>query len=199
MNEIKLLALDLDGTLLNSKGEVSPENTAAIRAAERMGVHVTIATGRRFRDARPVALDVQLNAPMLTHNGALIKIAESLELISYELLGISAISEILEVGKEFGGDALVSADPHGKGVLFYETISETNTPLERYIEWSRRLHGDDADEAVHQVESLSVTARNHEVIHISYSGTCGAMEKLQETLTRSLKDSVNILQRFIRV
>ncbi len=192
MNDIKLLALDLDGTLLNSQGAVSPENIAAIRAAEELGVHVTIATGRRFRDARPVALDVQLNAPILTHNGALIKIAESLEIISYELLESNVIDEILGVGKEFGGDALVSADPHGKGVLFYETISKTNTPLERYVEWSKRLHGDDAEESVHRVENLAATVRNHEVIHISFSGTCSAMEALQETLSGSLKQTANI-------
>ena len=53
---IKLLALDLDGTLLDSKGKISPENRTAIRRAEDLGVLVTIATGRRFRDARPVAV-----------------------------------------------------------------------------------------------------------------------------------------------
>ncbi len=42
---IKLLALDLDGTLLNSKGKISVENKLAIRKAEEKGVLVTIATG----------------------------------------------------------------------------------------------------------------------------------------------------------
>ena len=51
---IKLLALDLDGTILNSRGQIPDANRRAIRAAEDAGVLVTIATGRRFRDARPV-------------------------------------------------------------------------------------------------------------------------------------------------
>jgi HAD superfamily hydrolase (TIGR01484 family) len=68
---IKLLALDLDGTLLNSKGKVPEENRNAIRAAEERGVLVTIATGRRFRDGRPLGIELELNAPLITHNGAL--------------------------------------------------------------------------------------------------------------------------------
>jgi Predicted hydrolases of the HAD superfamily len=63
---IKLLALDLDGTVLNCRGEIPDENRRAIRAAEDSGVLVTIATGRRFRDARPVGLELELNAPLIT-------------------------------------------------------------------------------------------------------------------------------------
>ncbi|MEO8647711.1 MAG: HAD hydrolase family protein, partial [Acidobacteriota bacterium] len=53
---IRLVALDLDGTLLNSTGKITGRNRAAIAAAEEKGVLITIATGRRFRDARPVGL-----------------------------------------------------------------------------------------------------------------------------------------------
>lgn len=59
---IKLLALDLDGTTLNSSGQIPGENVEAIRAAEERGVLVTIATGRRFRDAQPVGRQLELNA-----------------------------------------------------------------------------------------------------------------------------------------
>ena len=193
MNKIKLLALDLDGTLLDSRGEASPENVAAIRAAEEMGVLVTIATGRRFRDARPVALDVRLNAPILTHNGALIKVAESLETVSYELLSNDVILEILSVGKHFGGDALVSSDPHGKGTLHYDSISGDNIPLRRYVEWAARLHGDEASDAVHRVENLTHILDEIEVIHISFSGRCGAMGDLELELKQVLGDSASVL------
>ncbi len=54
---IKLLALNLDGTLLDSRGHIPEANKQAIRKAEEKGVLVTMATGRRFRDARPVALE----------------------------------------------------------------------------------------------------------------------------------------------
>ena len=193
MSKVKLLALDLDGTLIDREGHVSVENVEAIREAEDLGVLVTIATGRRFRDARPVALQVELNAPILTHNGALIKMAESLQTFSYELLETDTIREIIRLGTAFGGDPLVSSDPHGKGTLLYESVSGENVPLQRYIEWSRRLHGDEASEAVHKVEDLDASVRDAEVIHISFSGRCDPMEELRERLSRGLGPAANVL------
>src|SRR5688500_16413592 len=111
---IKLLALDLDGTLLNSRGQVPDTNRDAIRAAEERGVLVTIATGRRFRDGRPLGIELELNAPLITHNGALLKYADSLETVAASLLTTDTAREVVRVGKAFGGDALVSADPQGK-------------------------------------------------------------------------------------
>ena len=79
---IKLLALDLDGTLLDSTAQVPEANRRAIRAAETVGVLVTIASGRRFRDARPIGLELELNAPLITHNGALLKYAQDEETVA---------------------------------------------------------------------------------------------------------------------
>ncbi len=193
MKDIKLLALDLDGTLLNREGLVSEQNLRTIRAAEDAGVMVTIATGRRFRDARPVAMEVGFNAPILTHNGALVKIAETLEIVSSETLDNEVILEILDIGEKFGGDALVSADPHGKGTLLYESVSGDNLPLLRYIDWARRLHGEEAAEAVHRVQNLRRELPGHEVIHISFSGKCRAMSLLEEDLNKGLGEKANIL------
>src|SRR6187549_82736 len=145
---IKLLALDLDGTLLNSRGVITEENRVAIRAAEKVGVLVTIATGRRYRDARPVGLELELNAPLVTHNGALLKYAETLETVAASLLDIETTREIVRSGKQFGGDALVSADPHGKGTLLYDRVSDDNLPLQKYLGWAQRLHGEEAAHAV---------------------------------------------------
>ena len=75
---IKLLALDLDGTLLNSSGKIPEANKQAIKKAEEKGVLVTIATGRRFRDALPVGLELELNATLITYNGALLKYSQTL-------------------------------------------------------------------------------------------------------------------------
>ena len=190
---IKLLALDLDGTLLNSRGEVAEANRRAIRAAEERGVLVTIATGRRFRDGRPVGLELELNAPLVTHNGALLKYADSLETVASSLLATETALEIVRVGKQFGGDALVSADPHGKGTLLYDRVSDDNVPLQKYIAWSTRLHGDEAEEAVMHVDDLSDILYEHEVIHISFSGDCNRMDEMVSFLREELGDTVNVL------
>ncbi len=190
---IKLLALDLDGTLLNSRGKISDENKSAIRKAEEKGVLVTIATGRRFRDALPVALEAEFNAPIITHNGALLKFAQTLETVAFSTIKTETVSEILRVGKNFGGDALLSADPHGKGTLFYDTVSDKNIPLKKYLAWANTLHGDEAESSVHHVEDLSDIIKNLETVHVSFSGMCEPMRGIEKILQDELKDLVNIL------
>lgn len=190
---IKLLALDLDGTTLSSGGEISAANRDAIRAAEAAGVLVTIATGRRFRDARPVGLDLGLNAPLITHNGGLLKYADSLETVHCCLLSAETSLAIVQAGKSFGGDALVSTDPHGKGMLLYDRISDDNLPLQKYVAWADRLHGDEAETSVCHVEALEDVIGEQEVVHISFSGNCSAMLALENDLRRELGSTVNLL------
>lgn len=190
---IKLLALDLDGTLLDSRGAITDANREAIRAAEDAGVLVTIATGRRFRDARPVGLELELNAPLVTHNGALLKYAGSLETVAASLLDLETTREIVRVGKQYGGDALVSADPHGKGSMLYDRVSDDNVPLQKYLTWAMRMHGAEAHEAVSHVADLHDALPDHEVIHISFSGACKPMNKMLSFLRSELSDTVTIL------
>ena len=191
---IKLLALDLDGTTLNSRGEVPKENRDAIRAAEERGVLVTIATGRRFRDARPVGLELELNAPLITHNGGLLKYAENEKTVACSLLESTTSREVVRLGRDYGGDALVSTDPNGHGALLYDRISENNIPLKKYLRWAENLHGGEAGrEGVERVESLDDEIDRHEVVHISFSGTCDAMAAMVDDLTRDLSDKVTIL------
>ncbi len=191
---IRLLALDLDGTTLNSHGKVTDANRSAIRAAEEKGVLVTIATGRRFRDARPIGLELGLNAPLITHNGALIKYADSQETVACDLLSTETSHEIVRVGKAFGGDALVSTDPHCSGTLLYDRISEDNIPLKKYLRWSENLHGGKAGrEGVRHVPSLEDILHKQQIVHISFSGGCGPMGELEDVLRDELGTSVTLL------
>lgn len=190
---IRLLALDLDGTLLDSRGKISDANLKAIRKAEAKGVLVTIATGRRFRDARPVGLELDLNAPLITHNGALLKYAESLKTVSASLVEQATVREVLRVGREFGADALLSCDPRGKGTMFYDTVSDDNIPLQKYFEWSRTFHGDEAEDAVHHVENLEDILDETETVHITFSGTLETMAHLEMVLRDELNTTANIM------
>ena len=190
---IKLLALDLDGTLLDSRGEIPAKNIEAIQYAEAKGVLVTIATGRRFRDALPVALQLNLNAPVVCHNGALLKYAHNLEIVHASIVPRKTVREILRVGREFGGDALVSADPTGKGVLLYDRISDENIPLQKYVAWSKRLHGAEAEEAVIHVENLETVVDDIECVHVSFSGTLAPMAELEMILRGELGNTATVL------
>lgn len=70
---IKLFVSDLDGTMLPDGNVVSAENIAAVRRAAAAGVTVTIATGRMFEAALPVARALGVDVPIISYNGGLIK------------------------------------------------------------------------------------------------------------------------------
>ncbi|AOH47304.1 haloacid dehalogenase [Selenomonas sp. oral taxon 920] len=70
---VKLFVSDLDGTMLPDGNVVSAENIAAVRRAAEAGVTVTIATGRMFEAALPVAEALGVDVPIISYNGGLIK------------------------------------------------------------------------------------------------------------------------------
>ena len=92
---IKLVVTDLDGTLLPTGTEISPENIEAARRAVEAGVTVTIATGRMYRAALPVAKNLGVDAPIITYNGALIRTVSGKTLYS-SFLPAELIREVLD-------------------------------------------------------------------------------------------------------
>lgn len=66
---IKLIASDMDGTLLNSKHKISKENLEAIKKAEEIGVKFAIATGRMYEDVKPLLDECDLICQCIVLNG----------------------------------------------------------------------------------------------------------------------------------
>ncbi|QGS69189.1 HAD-IIB family hydrolase [Oceanobacillus sp. 143] len=69
MADIKLIALDMDGTLLNTNHEVSTRTEEAIRNALAKDIHVVLSTGRGFRACYPYAEQLKLTSYLITANG----------------------------------------------------------------------------------------------------------------------------------
>jgi Cof subfamily protein (haloacid dehalogenase superfamily) len=86
---IRLLALDLDGTLVKKDGSYEPRDLRAIAEARRRGIEVLLATGRLIGGTAPVARDLALTAPMVCADGATIARSDG------ELLGEETIDPIL--------------------------------------------------------------------------------------------------------
>jgi Cof subfamily protein (haloacid dehalogenase superfamily) len=190
---ISLLALDLDGTLLNGRGQISDRNRAAIESARATGVRVALVTGRRFRDTRPIALELGLDVPVISHNGALTKHAETLQTVAVLPLPLAAAREALRVGRDAGADALLSDDHEGLGTLVYDRLSGENAAVHKYIAWARRIHGEEeGQESVRQVESLEAYL-DHAPVHLAFSGSCAKMDQLEEILHAELGPTVKIL------
>ena len=73
---IRLIALDIDGTLLNSRFEVSGPNRSAIAEATRRGIEVALVTGRRYDFALPVAKQIESPLTMIVNNGAMVRTSD---------------------------------------------------------------------------------------------------------------------------
>lgn len=69
----KLIAIDIDDTLINDDKEVTPATQKALEAAVAAGVVVTLATGRAYASAQAIARQTGLNVPIITYQGALVK------------------------------------------------------------------------------------------------------------------------------
>ena len=69
----RILALDVDGTLLDPEGTLRPRTAAAVARSARAGIRPVLCTGRRYRPARPIAVQLALNAPIVCNSGAIVK------------------------------------------------------------------------------------------------------------------------------
>jgi hydroxymethylpyrimidine pyrophosphatase-like HAD family hydrolase len=69
----RLLALDVDGTLLDPEGALRPRTAAAVARAARAGIRPVLCTGRRYRRARPIAAQLGLSTPLVCNSGSIVK------------------------------------------------------------------------------------------------------------------------------
>jgi Cof subfamily protein (haloacid dehalogenase superfamily) len=69
----RILALDVDGTLLDADGMIRPQTANAVARAAQAGIRPVLCTGRRYRRARPIARQLGLDAPIVCNSGAIIK------------------------------------------------------------------------------------------------------------------------------
>lgn len=90
---IKLIAIDMDGTLLNDRHEISSENRKAIKEAEEKGVHVVISTGRTRMTCDDLVNSLSLQSYLITVNGSEIW-DENGELVERKLLERSYIDQM---------------------------------------------------------------------------------------------------------
>lgn len=99
--DYKLLALDMDGTLLNDDHQVSEETGKWIRRAIKEGFHVCLSTGRAAMHALPYAVELGLETPMVTVNGSEVWKAPH-ELHFRALMDVELIRKMHALAEEYG-------------------------------------------------------------------------------------------------
>src|SRR5262245_55229115 len=106
----RLLAIDIDGTLVNSRDELTPATREALRRASQAGIQVVLATGRRYSRALPLVEPLGIDAPLITASGALIKRPCDHSTLYQAAFDRQVLCDLLGVVERAGFDAVLYAD-----------------------------------------------------------------------------------------
>lgn len=131
----RMLAIDIDGTLVNSRDELTPATREALRRASREGIQVVLATGRRYSRALPLVEPLGIDAPLITASGALIKRPSDHATLYRAAFDRPVLCELLAVVERAGFDAVLYADTFAEGFDFYCPSLDVQQPeLAEYLE-----------------------------------------------------------------
>jgi Cof subfamily protein (haloacid dehalogenase superfamily) len=134
---IRLIAVDLDGTLLNSQLEISEANQQALAAAAERGVRIAITTGRRFHSARPLLDSLPCPVTLVTSNGAMVRTLSG-EVLHRNFLPRKVAVEILEAAIDYRPYAVAIFDKAGCGQVMMQQNASLDGPLRWYLKTARQ-------------------------------------------------------------
>ena len=133
---VRLIALDIDGTLLDSRWQLPEANRAAIAEATRRGIEVALVTGRRYDFAMPVAHQLDCKLTLIVSNGALIRSKEGRTHLRH-LLPKQTAAQVLHLTAEWREGAAVIFDRERENQLMLETLDPDDSL--RYAYYSRNM------------------------------------------------------------
>jgi Cof subfamily protein (haloacid dehalogenase superfamily) len=132
----KLIAIDMDGTLLNSQHEISERNKVAIKSASEKGVKIVITTGRIFTSAKYYAKLLGITTPIIACNGAFISEYNKNNVLYDNPMRLDDCIEILNAAEE-----------HGMYCHLYDNqnfyVRELKYSSQKYYEWNNRQKPED--------------------------------------------------------
>jgi hydroxymethylpyrimidine pyrophosphatase-like HAD family hydrolase len=141
----RIIAIDLDGTLLNTSGQVSPRNRTALQLAESSHTEVVVSTGRRHSFAMHVLRDLGLNpnSALISSNGTVIRTIDS-ELIHRTHLPLSTARWLCAHLDAYRNTLVLTFDltgPNGddsRGALVVQHLDDLHTSIGRWMRANER-------------------------------------------------------------
>lgn len=130
---IRLLAVDIDGTLLNPQFQISDADRVALRRAHEEGIEVILVTGRRHTFALPIARQLGFDFWLISSNGAITR-SLSGETFHRDLLPRETCRKLCIAMREFRGNTVLTFDIDGKGAVVLEHMRELNGSIQRWLE-----------------------------------------------------------------
>lgn len=130
---IRLLATDIDGTLLNPQFQISDRDLAALRQAHASGIEVVLVTGRRHTFALPIARQLNFDLWLISSNGAVTR-SLSGETFHRDLMPVETCRRLCLAMHEFRGHTVLTFDKETKGAIVLERMDELNGSIRRWLE-----------------------------------------------------------------
>src|SRR5215471_6631413 len=172
---VRLIALDIDGTLLDSRWKLPSENRAAIQEATRRGIEVALVTGRRYDFALPVALDLGCPLTMIVNNGAMIRSSDGVTRLRH-LLTADVARQVLELAARWRAGAAVIFDRPRANQLMMERLDVDDSI--RYAYYSRNL-------AFIGFAAPLESCLLEDPLQVMFSGTVTEMDEVERLLVES--------------
>lgn len=169
---IRLIGIDIDGTLLDTNGRMPEANCTAIHKAVAAGAHVALVTGRSYPFARPVADSLPSSISLIVSNGAVERAMDGSTLVR-RLLDKETARQVLHVTRSHRHATALIFDRDFDRQVIYETMDWDHPGRQRY--WSRN-HS-------HIAQSIPLEdALVEDPIQIMYNGGVDDMRALYEWL-----------------
>jgi hypothetical protein len=128
MSRYRLLAIDIDGTLVNSQDELTLATSEALRRAIEAGIRVVLATGRRYSRALPLVAPLALDVPLITASGALIKDPLDHRTLFCAEFTPGVLAGALRMVDAAGYEPVLYADTYAEGFDYYCRRVEIERP-----------------------------------------------------------------------
>ena len=130
---IRLIAIDLDGTLLNSKVELAQENLDALRRAHDAGIEIVLGTGRRHDFAMPIARTLGFDLWLFSSNGAITRSTLG-ETFHRDLLPRETAVRLARAMRKFRNYMVLTFDRSGSGAIVCENHDQLYGVIQRWME-----------------------------------------------------------------
>ena len=130
---IRLLATDIDGTLLNPQFQISEGDLNALRRAHSAGIEIVLVTGRRHSFALPIARQLGFDLWLISSNGAVTR-SLSGETFHRDLMPAQTCHQLCQAMQEFRGNTVLTFDKEVKGAIVLERLDEIGASIRRWIE-----------------------------------------------------------------
>jgi len=133
LSNIRLLATDIDGTLLNPEFQISEGDLAALRRAHAAGIEIVLVTGRRHTFALPIAKQLGFDLWLISSNGAVTRSLTG-ETFHRDMMPAETCRKLCGAMQEFRGNTVLTFDQEAKGAIVLERLDEVGLSIRRWLE-----------------------------------------------------------------